>query len=48
MNNALLWIVTLLYAGQSAIWIRAGQYADALIVTGYVIANVGLIVKVGI
>lgn len=47
MNSIGLWIVTLLYAGQGAIWIRAGQYSDALIVSGYVIANVGLIVKVG-
>ena len=47
MNSICLWIVTLLYASQGAIWIRAGQYADALIVSGYVVANVGLIVKVG-
>ena len=47
MNIICLWIVTLLYAGQGAIWIRAGQFGDALIVGGYVIANVGLIVKVG-
>lgn len=47
MNTLCLWLVTLLYAVQGAIWIRAGQYADALIVSGYVIANVGLIVRVG-
>lgn len=47
MNTICLWIVTLLYAGQGAIWIREGQYADALIVSGYVVANVGLIVRVG-
>jgi hypothetical protein len=44
-QSALLWIVTLLYAGQAAIWIRAGKLSDALILGGYVIANVGLIVK---
>ncbi|MGD9769604.1 MAG: hypothetical protein AB7U62_18375 [Pseudolabrys sp.] len=46
MNTALLWIVTLLYAGQGALWLRNGLYADALILGGYVVANVGLIVKV--
>ena len=47
MNTIGLWTVTLIYAGQGAIWIRNGLYADALIICGYVIANVGLIVKVG-
>lgn len=48
MTTALLWIVTMLYAGQGMIWILSGKYSDALIVTGYVIANVGLIMKVGL
>lgn len=47
MNTAALWVVTALYAWQGAVWLRAGQYPDALIVAGYVIANMGLIVKVG-
>lgn len=46
-NTFLLWIVTILYASQGALWIRAGKLSDALIVCGYVIANVGLIAKAG-
>lgn len=46
MNTALLWIVTLLYAGQASIWLYQRMWSDAAILCGYVIANVGLIVKV--
>jgi len=42
-----LYIVTFLYACQGALWMYEGKHADVLIVGGYVIANVGLIVKAG-
>lgn len=47
MNALGLWIVTLIYAGQSAVWIYQGKLAEALILIGYVIAGVGLIIQVG-
>ena len=47
MNSFCLWVVTVLYAGQGLIWVRAGHYSEALIVCGYVVANVGLILRVG-
>lgn len=42
-NTALLWIVTLLYIGQAGVSLWHGQPAAAVIVGGYVIANLGLI-----
>lgn len=39
----LLIVVTALYAGQVGQSIWQGQYSTALIVAGYVVANVGLI-----
>ena len=42
-STFLLWIVTLLYAGQVGVSIWYGQSAHAMIVGGYVIANLGLI-----
>lgn len=41
----LLVVVTVLYAGQVVQSAWQGQYAQAVIVVGYVIANVGLIVS---
>jgi hypothetical protein len=38
-----LWIVTLLYAGQAAIFVAQGKLALGLVLVGYSIANVGLI-----
>lgn len=44
MSGALLlWLVTALYAGQALVWTWNGQYAQALIVGGYALANLGLI-----
>ena len=44
MNGAwLLWLVTALYAGQAIVSAVNGQPAHAVIVGGYVIANLGLI-----
>lgn len=39
----LLWIVTVLYAGQIVVALCKGLPAHAVIVGGYVIANPGLI-----
>lgn len=41
--NALLIIVTAIYAGQAAIYFASGNRPLALVLVGYTIANVGLI-----
>lgn len=46
-HSALLWIVTLLYAGQVIVSLIHKQPAQALIVGGYVVANIGLALSVG-
>lgn len=43
MGTALLWIVTALYAGQAGVSLWQGQTPHAVIVGGYVLANIGLI-----
>lgn len=45
--TALLWIVTVLYAGQVAVALWHGRPAHALIVGGYTLANLGLIWSMG-
>ena len=45
MNTTLLWAVTLAYAGQAGIAAYGKNYAGAVILIGYVIANIGLIVS---
>lgn len=42
-GTVLLWLVTLLYAGQAAVSLWKGQVPHAVIIGGYVIANLGLI-----
>lgn len=42
-NTLLLWIVTILYSAQAGLLVRAGHYAGATILGGYVVANLGLI-----
>lgn len=39
----LIWIVTFLYAGEAGRLLMKGNYDFALILCGYVIANIGLI-----
>lgn len=46
-NTALLWIVTAIYFGQAIICLVNKQPAQALIVGGYVVANIGLALSMG-
>lgn len=39
----LLWIITLLYVGQVVVSLYHGHNPQALIIGGYVVANLGLI-----
>jgi len=41
-----LWLVTALYAWQAIICLLRAQYAESVIMTGYIVANIGLIVLV--
>lgn len=41
--NVLLWIVTALYAGQSIVYLWSGSFPQAIMLSGYAFANVGLI-----
>jgi hypothetical protein len=43
MNTLCLWTVTALYGAQAGISLVAGKPASALIMGGYVLANLGLI-----
>lgn len=42
-GTVLLWIVTALYAGQAGVSAWRGEWAHAVIVGGYTVANLGLI-----
>jgi len=42
-DNFLLWIVTIIYAGQAGVSVWQGQAPQAVIIGGYVVANLGLI-----
>lgn len=43
MNAAALWIATGLYVAQAGVCVCSGQLPQTLILSGYVIANLGLI-----
>jgi hypothetical protein len=43
MNTLCLWTVTALYGVQAGVALNAGNPASALIMAGYVLANLGLI-----
>lgn len=43
MNATPLWIATALYLAQVAICVAANQYPQAIVMTGYTVANLGLI-----
>lgn len=40
---ALLWMVTVLYAGQTGVLVWQREWSGAIIFFGYALANVGLI-----
>ena len=42
-STILIWIVTVLYAGQVVVSSWNGQYPQAMMVGGYAMANIGLI-----
>lgn len=43
MSTILIWLVSALYAGQVVVCLWNHQWAQALLLFGYVLANVGLI-----
>jgi hypothetical protein len=43
MSNILLWLVTALYAGQVGVALWNKEMPQAMILGGYVFANIGLI-----
>lgn len=46
MKVRALWLVTTLYAWQAIICLLRAQYAESVIMFGYIVANIGLIVLV--
>ncbi len=43
MTGALLWIVAALYGAQAIVFLADGRPAMAVVLGGYVVANIGLI-----
>lgn len=43
LRNALLVVVTVLYAGQACAYVWTKDYPQAVILSGYAFANIGLI-----
>lgn len=43
MSNLPMWLVTALYAVQAGMALYNGQSPQALLISGYVVANLGLI-----